>query len=214
MYCDCFRLGNLCQDCNCLNCQNFEGSHTREKAVKKILDKDANAFKPKFDRVEKMIGSKSGRKTKSKLVHSKGCKCKKSNCLKKYCECHQRGAFCSSSCRCIDCHNRDPNSLQNSPASKEKIKKGQEDLNSNSPTKKKDIKIESSPFKITNASNRKRLKIETPNLMRKLNFSHSGNKENSIGLSSLFETPLPLGGIEDSYGRRTSSRLRKLRYNR
>lgn len=34
------------------------------------------------------------------------CSCKKSYCLKKYCECYQSGNKCTNNCKCVDCHNR------------------------------------------------------------------------------------------------------------
>lgn len=35
----------------------------------------------------------------------KGCKCKKTKCLKKYCECYNSGELCGLFCRCEDCEN-------------------------------------------------------------------------------------------------------------
>jgi hypothetical protein len=37
------------------------------------------------------------------------CHCKKSKCLKLYCECFRQGLLCEKSCGCIDCHNKPGN---------------------------------------------------------------------------------------------------------
>lgn len=41
-------------------------------------------------------------------AHTKGCNCKNSKCMKKYCECYQAGVSCSERCKCVDCSNGKP----------------------------------------------------------------------------------------------------------
>ena len=40
------------------------------------------------------------------------CNCKKSMCVKKYCECFSSGAFCTSSCNCMQCSNMNKKELR------------------------------------------------------------------------------------------------------
>ncbi|KAK0601096.1 hypothetical protein LWI29_021280 [Acer saccharum] len=44
-------------------------------------------------------------KTPASARHKRGCNCRRSSCLKKYCECFQGGVGCSVSCRCEGCQN-------------------------------------------------------------------------------------------------------------
>lgn len=36
---------------------------------------------------------------------TKGCKCKRSRCLKRYCECYGEGVMCGAACGCVGCEN-------------------------------------------------------------------------------------------------------------
>ncbi|CAA0821351.1 Protein tesmin/TSO1-like CXC 2 [Striga hermonthica] len=113
LYCDCFAAGIYCAEpCACQDCFNTpEHEATVIETRQKIESRDPLAFAPRV--VQRVtiqppsIHREDGTPfTPSSARHKRGCKCKKSMCLKKYCECYQQAKVgCSDGCRCEGCQN-------------------------------------------------------------------------------------------------------------
>lgn len=114
LYCECFSQDLYCQGCSCSECRNLsQYEPMRDKAMKDARVKNPQAF---LDRVSS--------------THNMGCRCKRSECLKKYCEaslerdcaiaftrvsltsfvplcqCFEARVLCGSKCKCNGCMNR------------------------------------------------------------------------------------------------------------
>ncbi|KAJ0548846.1 putative transcription factor Tesmin family [Helianthus annuus] len=112
LYCDCFAAGIYCADsCSCQGCFNRpEYENTVLETRQQIESRDPLAFAPK-------IVPHSTKSPRSQMLddgdqvtplaarHKRGCNCKKSMCMKKYCECYQANVGCSEGCRCEGCQN-------------------------------------------------------------------------------------------------------------
>ena len=90
-YCECFSKMKFCDvNCQCKNClNNIKNEKERNEAIRIYLIKSPISFKKMNMDLNNVI-----------------CNCKKSNCLKNYCECYQFGLKCTYNCGCVDCKNR------------------------------------------------------------------------------------------------------------
>ena len=97
LYCDCFSKKMLCgPECSCVGCyNNTTNFEFRESIMKDTVDKNPLAFASKYKNI----------KGDNKILHSRGCNCSKTNCLKKYCECFNAKTGCTRLCRCTNCKN-------------------------------------------------------------------------------------------------------------
>jgi len=82
-YCECFSAGNMCnRHCRCINCSNNSlNAESRNQTMQNLLNRNPHAFQ-------------LNEKTRQ------GCRCRRSGCIKKYCECFRGGRQCMEACEC------------------------------------------------------------------------------------------------------------------
>ena len=93
-YCECFASGVYCiVSCSCVDCFNKPIHEDTVLATRKQIEsRNPIAFAPKVIRNTDSSIMEAGvdaSKTPASVRHKRGCNCKKSNCVKKYCECYQ-----------------------------------------------------------------------------------------------------------------------------
>jgi hypothetical protein len=89
-------------DCVCDDCHN-DGRHEEKRieAIRRIRMNNASAFKGTALEIENQAVLTPRGSTKM----IRGCRCKRSQCQKKYCECYSAGIKCTTNCVCKDCAN-------------------------------------------------------------------------------------------------------------
>ena len=73
---------------------------TPPTTARQTLERNPSAFRPKINH-----SAPGAANSDAVGRHNKGCHCKKSGCLKKYCECFERGVPCTPLCKCSNCKN-------------------------------------------------------------------------------------------------------------
>ncbi|OMO54070.1 hypothetical protein CCACVL1_28091 [Corchorus capsularis] len=107
LYCECFASGEYCNGCNCTECcNNVENEDLRKAVAEIILERNPHAFKPKI--ASTPCSPQNGDEATDAAPvgrNERGCHCKRSQCIKRYCECFQANVLCSTNCKCMDCKN-------------------------------------------------------------------------------------------------------------
>ena len=95
LHCSCFVKGMQCGlDCQCLGCLNNPHHEQERHFVMHYTAKiHSNVFQPLFVQLGE----------ESYVINRKGCKCQKSKCQNRHCECFKNGVACGPRCVCSGC---------------------------------------------------------------------------------------------------------------
>jgi len=80
--------------------ENLLDKSSPEKTLKSTQNSNSASSQKSIKSKKKISSEKSQKKT------IKCCNCKKSKCLKLYCECFSSSVYCTEACNCSGCYNR------------------------------------------------------------------------------------------------------------
>lgn len=95
LHCSCFVKGRLCgPECQCIGCLN-NMNHEQERSF--VMHYTAKIRSDVFQPAFVQLGEERF------VVNRRGCKCSRSKCQNRHCECFKNGVPCGPRCVCTDC---------------------------------------------------------------------------------------------------------------